>query len=187
MLCKKDNLIDILQNFEFKILIFSAIIEELQKELKSNMAQIRFLVVKTPAIAFTTINEIATEVGKKYKMSLILNFPHIGKIEDYESYGTQDISMIIDMTRKVFPIERSAIKSKAREIFGDVKVEDAYMYEGKEGVKVFLESGRIDILPHSLHIWCKFDSKVTEFCDWLLINCYQLNPGVSGARSEVNS
>jgi len=168
-------------------MIFSAIIEELQKELKSNMAQIRFLLMKSPAIAFTTMNEIATKVGKKYKMSLLLNFPQSGKIEDYESYGTQDISMIIDMTRKVFPIKREMIKSKAKEIFGDIKVEDAYMYEGKEGVKVFLESGRIDILPHSLHVWCKFDSKVTEFCDWLLINCYQLNPGVSGARSEVNS
>ena len=168
-------------------MIFSRIIEELQKELKSNMAQIRFLLMKSPAIAFTTMNEIATKVGKKYKMSLLLNFPQIGKIEDYESYGTQDISMIIDMTRKVFPIKREMIKSKAKEIFGDIKVEDAYMYEGKEGVKVFLESGRIDILPHSLHVWCKFNSKVIEFCDWLLNNCYQLNPGVSGARSEVNS
>jgi len=168
-------------------MIFDVIVKEVQKELKSNVAQIRFLLMKSPAIAFTTMNEIATKIGKKYKMSLILNFPKIGKIEDYESYGTQDISMIIDMTRKVFPIERGIIKSKAREVFGDIKVEDAYMYEGKEGVKVFLDSGRIDILPHSLHIWCKFDSKVTEFCDWLLINCYQLNPGVTGAESEVSS
>ena len=166
---------------------FRVITEELQKELKSNMAQIRFLLMKSPGIAFTTMNEIATKVGKKYSVSLLLNFPQSGKIEDYESYGTQDISIIIDMTRKIFPIKRETIKSKAKEIFEDIKVEDAYMYEGKEGVKVFLESGRIDILPHSLHIWCKFDSKVTEFCDWLLNNCYQLNPGVSGARSEVNS
>ena len=157
-------------------MIFDLILEELQKELKSNMPQIRFLLRKSPAIAFTTINEIATKVGKKYKISLILNFPKIGKIEDYESYGTRDISIVIDMTRKVFPIKRELIKSKAKEIFRDSKVEDAYMYEGKEGVKIFFESGRIDILPHSLHLWCKFDSKVTEFCDWLLINCYQLNP-----------
>lgn len=168
-------------------MIFDLILEELQKELKSNMPQIRFLLRKSPAIAFTTINEIATKVGKKYKISLILNFPKIGKIEDYESYGTRDISIVIDMTRKVFSIKRELIKSKAKEIFRDSKVEDAYMYEGKEGVKIFFESGRIDILPHSLHLWCKFDSKVTEFCDWLLINCYQLNPGVSGAKSEVSS
>lgn len=168
-------------------MIFDVIIEEIQKELKSNMAQIRFLLTKSPAIAFTTINEIATKIGQKYKMSLLLNFPQRGKIDDYESYGTQDISMIIDMTRKAFPIKRDIIKLKAKEIFGDIKVEDAYMYEGKEGVRVLLGAGRIDILPHSLHIWCKFDSKVTEFCDWLLINCYQLNPGVSGARSNVSS
>ena len=166
---------------------FRVITEDLQKELKSNMAQIRFLLMRSPGIAFTTMNEISTKVGKKYNMSLILNFPQRGKIEDYESYGTQDLSMIIDMTRKVFPIKREIIKSKAKEIFGDIKVEDAYMYEGKEGVKVFLESGRIDILPHSLHVWSKFDGKVTEFCDWLLISCYQLNPGVSGAKSEVSS
>ena len=54
------------------------------------------------------------------------------------------------------------------------------MYEGKEGVKVFLgpvnEAGRreerIDILPHSLHVWYEFTDKVTEFCDWLLENVY---------------
>jgi len=48
------------------------------------------------------------------------------------------------------------------------------MYEGKEGVKVFLDYGRIDILPHSLHVWCKFSDKVTDFCNWLLIEVYQL-------------
>lgn len=161
--------------------------QELQRELKSNMPQIRFLLMKSPAIAFTTINEIATNVGKKYKMSLLLNFPQREKIDEFESYGTENISMIIDRNKKTFPIKRELIKSKALEIFGDVRVEDAYMYEGKEGVKVFFDSGRMDILPHSLHLWCKFNQKVTEFCDWLLINCYQLNPGVNGAISEVSS
>ena len=54
------------------------------------------------------------------------------------------------------------------------------MYEDKEGVKVFLgpanENGRredrIDILPHSLHIWYEFTEPVTEFCEWLLENVY---------------
>jgi hypothetical protein len=95
-------------------------------------------------------------------------------------YGKQDLSFIVDMKKTRFPIKRSIIKEKAKEIFGDVETEDAYMYEGKEGVKVFLgpanESGRkedrIDILPHSLHVWYEFTDKVTEFCDWLLENVY---------------
>ena len=166
---------------------FSAFTQDLQRELKSNMPQIRFLLMKSPAIAFTTLNEIATKVGKKYNMSVLLNFPEREKIDDFESYGTENISLIIDMTKKVFPIKRDAIKSKALEIFGNVRVEDAYMYEGKEGVRIRFDSGRMDILPHSLHLWCKFDQRIKEFCDWLLINCYQLNPGVSGASSEVSS
>ena len=160
--------------FMYNIMNFTVITSELAKELKSNLPQIRFLLKKNPAMAYTKITEIGTMVGKKFNIKLLVNFPHEGKIDDFDSYGTQDLSLIVDMTKTNFPIERDLIKSKAREIFGDAKVEDAYMYEGKEGVKVFLDNGRIDILPHSLHVWCKFSDKVTDFCNWLLIEVYQL-------------
>ena len=103
-----------------------------------------------------------------------MNFPERGKINDFDSYGKQDLSIIVDLSKKNFPIERNIVKTKAKEIFGDVKIQDAYMYEGKEGVKIFFENGRIDILPHSLHVWCKFSEKVTNFCDWLFENVYLL-------------
>ncbi|MGI0010463.1 MAG: hypothetical protein ACREAE_03595 [Nitrosopumilaceae archaeon] len=166
---------------------FSTLVKDLQKELKSNIPQIRFLLMKNPALGYTTINDIATRIGKKYNMVLSLNFPQKEKINDFDSYGTENLSMVINKTKKVFPIKRDLIKSKAKEIFDDVNVEDAYMYEGKEGVKVFFDSGRMDILPHSLHVWCKFDQKVTEYCDWLFTNCYYPKPGVDGAKSEVSS
>ena len=153
---------------------FAKITSELQKELKSNLPQIRFLLKQNPAIGYTKITEIGSAVGKKYNIKLLVNFPQQGKIEDFDSYGTQDLSLIFDQKKTNFPIDRDIIKSKAKELFGDVKVEDAYMYEGKEGVKVFFEKGRIDILPHSLHVWCKFTQKVTEFCDWLFENVYLL-------------
>ena len=153
---------------------FAKITEQLKKELKSNMPQIRVLLKKNPAIAYSRITEIGFDVGKKHNIKLIVNFPHEGKIEDFDSYGTQDLSIIVDQSKTNFPIDRSIIKSKAKEIFGDIKVEDAYMYEGKEGAKIFLENGRIDILPHSLHIWCKFTDKVSKYCEWLLENVYLL-------------
>jgi hypothetical protein len=160
--------------------IFTTITKDLQKELKSNMPQIMVLLKKQPAIAYKKIGDIGKGVGKKYNIELLVNFPHRGKIENFDMYGKQDLSFIVDMKKTRFPIKRSIIKEKAQEIFGDVETEDAYMYEGKEGVKVFLgpanESGRkedrIDILPHSLHIWYEFTDKVTEFCDWLLENVY---------------
>ena len=153
---------------------FRIITKELQDHLKSNLPQIRVILKKNPAMAYTKITELGYEVGRKYNVKLLVNFPERGKINDFDSYGKQDLSIIIDQTKKNFPIERSIIKSKAKELFGDVQVQDAYMYEGKEGVKVFFKNGRIDILPHSLHVWCKFSEKVTEFCDWLFVNVYQL-------------
>jgi hypothetical protein len=166
---------------------FSQISFRLQKELKSNNPQIRFLLKKSPALAFTTINEIATNIGKKYNLKVSLNFPERGKIEDHEAYGTENIGFVFQRDSKSFSISRELIKLKASEILGSVQIQDAYMYEGKEGVRVIDEGYRLDILPASLHIWGKINDKIRNFGDWLLENCYEVKPGVDGAFNETNS
>jgi hypothetical protein len=160
--------------FQIPIMIFSELVDDLQTQLKKDLAQIRFLLKKNPAMAYTRIVEIGKEVGKKYNIKLIVNFPKQGKIEEFEKYGKRDLSLIIDYDRKRFPMDREIIKQKALEILGDVKTEDAYMYENKEGVRVFTEDWKIDILPHSVHIWTDFDDKVTAFCNWLMENAYEM-------------
>lgn len=155
-------------------MIFSDIVLDLQKQLKSNLAQIRFLLKKNPAIGYSKMVEIGKEVGRKYNINLVVNFPKEGRIEEYEMYGKRDLSLIIDHEKKKFPIDRNIIKKKAKEILEDVQIEDAYMYEDKEGVRVFTKDWKIDILPHSVHIWTEFDQKVTKFCDWLLENVYEM-------------
>ena len=155
--------------------MFKTITEDLQKTLKSNLPQIRFLLKKNPGMAYKEIGEIGKKVGKKYNIELLVNFPHEGKIDDFEMYGKQDLSLIIDMEKKRFPMDRGIIKEKALEILGDIKTEDAYMYEDKEGVRIIFNENiqdKIDILPHSLHIWYEFTQPVTEFCEWLLENVY---------------
>lgn len=163
---------------------FSAITAELQKQLKSNLPQIRLLLKKNPAMAYTRITEIGLAVGQKHKIQLIVNFPHREKINEFDFYGKRDLSIIVDREKKNFPIPRSTIKDKAKELFGNVQVDDAYMYDGKEGARVTFENGRIDILPHSLHIWCYFDDKVTSYCDWLLSEVYQLGKEPSSLVSS---
>ena len=155
--------------------MFKIITEDLQKTLKSNLPQIRFLLKKNPGMAYKEIGEIGKQVGKKYNIELLVNFPHEGKIDDFEMYGKQDLSLIIDMEKKRFPMDRSIIKEKALEILGDIRTEDAYMYEDKEGVRIIFNNNiqdKIDILPHSLHVWYEFTQPVTEFCEWLLENVY---------------
>ena len=151
---------------------FSDVVADLQAALKRDTAQIRLLLARNPAMAYSRMVEIGRKTGSKYGIQLIVNFPHEGKIEEFEMYGKRDISLIMDRERKRFPISRDAIKAKAREVFGDVKVEDAYMYEGKEGARVWAPGGKIDVLPHSLHIWTVFDRRVTEYCEWLMENVY---------------
>jgi hypothetical protein len=166
---------------------FSQISSRLQRELKSNNPQIRLLLKKSPGLAFTTINEIATNIGKNYNIKVSLNFPERGKIEDYEAYGTENIGFVFQRDSRAFSISRELIKLKASEILGNVQIQDAYMYEGKEGVRAIDENYRLDILPASLHVWGKINDKIRNFCDWLLENCYEVRPGVEGAFSETNS
>ncbi len=147
---------------------FSQISKKLQEELKSNNPQIRFLLKKSPGLAFTTINEIATSIGKKYNIKISLNFPERGKIEDYESYGTENIGFVFQRDNKSFSISRDVIKSKALEILENIQIQDAYMYEGKEGVRAIGSNYRLDILPSSLHIWGKINDEIRNFCDWLV-------------------
>jgi hypothetical protein len=143
--------------FQITSMIFSEVVTDLQTELKKDLAQIRFLLKKNPAMAYTRIVEIGKEVGKKYNIKLIVNFPKQGRIDEFEKYGKRDLSLIIDYDKKRFPIDR-----------------EIYMYENKEGVRVFTDNWKIDILPHSVHVWTDFDDKVTAFCNWLMENAYEM-------------
>lgn len=156
------------------MMIFTELTSDLQVQLKRDMAQIRFLLKKNQGMAYARIVEIGKEVGKKYNIKLIVNFPKEGRIDEFDMYGKRDLSLIIDYDRKRFPIDRELIKQKAKETLGDIQTEDAYMYEDKEGVRVFTDNWKIDILPHSLHIWTEFNENVTTFCDWLMENVYQM-------------
>ena len=53
-----------------------------------------------------------------------------------------------------------------------LKPQDAYTYEGKEGVKVVMSKGSIEVLPGSMHFWCKVDTRVRSYGDWLIENIY---------------
>jgi len=164
-------------------LSFTSITTQLQAQLKSNLPQIMMLLRNNPAMAYTKITEIGLDVGKKYNIQLLVNFPQENKINEFDFYGKRDLSIIVDRQKRNFAIPRQTIKDVAAKIFGSAIIDDAYMYEGKEGVRVTFDGGRIDILPHSLHIWCFFDDKVNEFCNWLLENVYDSAQGSSATSS----
>jgi hypothetical protein len=50
------------------------------------------------------------------------------------------------------------------------------MYEDKEGVRITIAEGRLEILPGSIHLWCNVEKDgVKEFVDWLFENVYNFS------------
>lgn len=151
-------------------------LNELKTEIENKKENMRNTVTKNPQRVYAELNQIAYLVSAKYGAQLQFHFPDTRKISDIDSYGNENIGIVVDKHRKQFPIPRDSIKDKAKEILGEDDTKDAYMYEGKEGLKIFLKDGRMDILPGSIHLWCKIDDRVRKFVDWLMLECYQIRP-----------
>ena len=157
------------------MVLFSTLMDELRENIDHNKNILQLILNKDPNKAYQKINEISLFTGSRYNVNLQLHFPDSKKISYIESYGEENIGIVIDKVRKTFPIPRQTIKMKAIEIMGNnVQSQDAYMYEGKEGVKIIFEKGRIEILPGSCHFWCKIDERIRSYGDWLMKNVYLL-------------
>jgi hypothetical protein len=151
---------------------FSTIHSDLLYTLRYHRSELEKDLAKSPNLAYQQINQISNFVGSRFQISLQLHFPNSSKIRDVNSYGTENIGIVVDKFRKTFPISRETIKQKAEETLGVIKALDAYMYEGKEGLKIIMDSGRIEILPGSVHLWCNIDESVKSFMDWLMDEIY---------------
>jgi hypothetical protein len=147
---------------------FSNLYSDLLFNIKFHDKQIKESLKKNPNLAYQLLNQLSEFTGSRYHVILNLHFPDSKKIYDVEDYGTENLSMVVDKFRKTFPIPRDSIKQKAVEFLGDVKPQDAYMYEGKEGLKILTPEGRIELLPGSIHLWCKVDENLKQFCDWIM-------------------
>jgi hypothetical protein len=155
------------------LVAFSALIDDLRFNVESNRDALAAALKRSPNLAYQKVNELALFVGSRYNVNLQLHFPAVGKISDISSYGTENVGIVVDKFRKTFPIPRETVKQKAVELVGsDARPQDAYMYEGKEGVKVVMPEGRIEVLPGSVHFWCRIDERVRAYADWLAENVY---------------
>jgi hypothetical protein len=157
------------------MVLLSEIIKELRENITNNKILLSKMLSNSPQKAYQYANELARFTGLRYHVNLQLHFPDSNRIFDIDTYGTENIGIVIDKNRRRFPLSREDVKKKAFEILGNnIHAHDAYMYEGKEGVKVILEysRGRIEVLPGSIHLWCKIEPDVARYGDWLMENVY---------------
>lgn len=152
---------------------FSNLMDDLRYNIESNRNALSAALKRSPNMAYQKVNELALFVGSRHGVDLQLHFPVAAKISDIGSYGTENVGIVVDKFRKTFPVPRETVKQKAPELLGSgAQPQDAYMYEGKEGVKVVMPAGRIEVLPGSVHFWCSIDEKVRSYGDWLMENVY---------------
>lgn len=151
-------------------MMFSKIIQDLKINFNTNKNFFDKYTKRNPNLIYSKINEIAQFVGSRYEIDLKLHFPNPAKIYVFDSYGTENIGIVVDRLKKNFSISREIIKSKAIETIPNATASDAYMYEGKEGVRISLKNGRIELLPGSVHIWCTVDKDIENYVNWLLTN-----------------
>jgi hypothetical protein len=155
---------------------FSKLYSDLLYNIRYHNNEIQQALKKSPNSAYQYVNQLSEFTGSRYNVNLNLNFPNPKKIYDTEDYGTENLGLVVDKFRKRFPIPRDIIKQKAVELLGnDVSPQDAYMYEGKEGLKIICPQGRIELLPGSIHLWCRIDENLIKFCDWLMQNVLVFN------------
>jgi hypothetical protein len=151
-------------------MMFSKILEDLKMNFNTNRNFFMKYSNSNPNMIYSKINEIAQFVGARYGVDLKLHFPDPSKIYVLDSYGRENIGIVVDRFKKNFSIPRELIKSKAIETIPGASVSDAYMYEGKEGVRISFEKGRLELLPGSIHIWCRIDKDVENYVNWILTN-----------------
>ena len=151
-------------------MVFTEILEDLEYNLETNRIFLEKFQKKNPNILYSKLNEIAQFVGARYGVELRLHFPEPAKILVFDSYGKENIGIVFDRFRKNFLYPRERIKSKAIETIPNATASDAYMYEGKEGVRVSFKTGRIELWPGSIHIWCTIDKDIENFVNWTFKN-----------------
>lgn len=150
--------------------MFSKIMEDLKFNFDTNRSFFEKHLKKNPGLVYSKINEITQFVGSRYGIELRIHFPDPTKIYVLDSYGKENIGIVVDRLKKKFSLPREIIKSKAIETIRDATASDAYMYEGKEGVRISFKQGRIELLPGSIHIWCSLDNEIENYVNWIFNN-----------------
>lgn len=152
--------------------IFSKILEDLKLNLDTNRILLEKLLKKNPSLVYSKINEIAQFVGSRYGIELRIHFPDPTKISKLDTFGKENIGIVVNRYKKTFSIPREIIKTKAIETIQDATPSDAYMYEGKEGIRISFKKGRIELLPGSVHIWSIIDNEIENYLNWIFNNVF---------------
>ncbi len=152
----------------------SWIVQDLWETLKKRREEYEAFLDERKLEGFWSINRIAARVGDKWGVFLQVNFPPGRSIVNLERLGHRDLSILVHRERHSFEgTTEEELKDALRDL-NPVSYDSAGF--GYEGFRVKLASGRIDVLPGEVHLWCEITPEISKFLDWLFTHAYGLEP-----------
>jgi len=144
------------------------IFESLEKEINKNRNLFEKLKTTNKVLLYNELNKIAYNVGKKKNILLQINFLSSNELDDIDKFGKRNLNIIIDRTKQKFVnLTIENLKEQVTRIIDKSEIKEAFRYEGREGYKIILKHGRIDILPGSILLWCDITDKIIELVEWI--------------------
>ena len=153
----------------------SWILNDLQKSIRENKDRLEGLASVSPFQAYAELSRIALEVGEKHNVRLQINFTSSGQAAEVDKYGSRNLSIIVDNSRKKFKhLKREDVLAKATQLFPQANIQPAFGYEGREGFRITMGKERIDVLAATIHLWCEITDETRMLLDWLFKEEYQI-------------
>ena len=144
------------------------IFESLEKEIKKNKDRFKELKTTNKFLLYNELNRIAYDIGKKNDFILQINFLSSKELDDIDKFGKRNLNIIIDRNKRKFSnLTIENLEEQVTKIIDKSEIKEAFRYEGREGYKIILKHGRIDILPGSILLWCDITDKIIELVDWI--------------------
>ena len=153
------------------------IFESLEKEIKKNKDRFEELKTTNKFLLYNELNRIAYDIGKKNDFILQINFLSNIELNDIDKFGKRNLTIMKKSAfesiasgknkRKFMNLTIEKLKDKTTEIIDKSEIKKIFKYEGKEGYRIILQSGRIEILPGVILIWCDITDKIIELIEWI--------------------
>ncbi len=125
-------------------------------------------------VAYEEMSRISSQVGARFGVQVLLNFPDKREIFDLKSVAMKGVSIIVDVSVKQFRrCTEDQVRQHLLKQIPNATISPARF--GHEGFHADFELGRFTVLPSGVHVWCEVDSRVREFLDWLFPSAYGIS------------
>ncbi|MEM4443636.1 MAG: hypothetical protein QW593_05290, partial [Candidatus Nitrosocaldus sp.] len=100
---------------------FTAMLDDLYRAIDEERGRLNQ--IRNVLKLYNELSRISEAIGSRYGVTLVVSLFDTRKVLAFDTYGKENITVVIDKFRTRLGIQKDVIKSKAREVFGDEIVE----------------------------------------------------------------